>query len=48
MCSSEEIIVETTICLTNVLDLYPSFANNKKKEFKKRLQNENVVGMLKN
>ncbi len=42
MCYNEEIIVEITICLSNVLDLYPSIANNKK-----RIQNEDVIGMLK-
>jgi hypothetical protein len=43
MCYNKEIIVETKICLDNVLDHYPSTANNKKKSrknYKMRMQLE--------
>jgi len=43
MCYNKEIIVETKICLDNMLDHYPSTANNNKKSrknYKMRMQLE--------
>jgi hypothetical protein len=46
MCYCKEIIVETTICLNNMLDFCPYYQQQKK--ISKILHNEDVIGKLEN
>jgi hypothetical protein len=45
---NKEIIVETKICLKNLLDHDPSTTNNNNKKISKILQNEDAIGKLEN